>query len=233
MTPETLATKQARFRRMASTQVLALRGVLFLGGLLGLATAVGLSSRAIQDVPGAPYTGTAFMTPLEPIHQRLDSRRGDAELGLLQEDRASEIVRLSTQHAIPPTLATVIFDAARSEGVDPGLAFRLVRVESNFNPNARSSADAIGLVQVQLATARHYEPRITEAQLFEPVRNLRIGLRYLRDLNVRYGDDMRLALMAYNVGPTRLSEILEGGRNPTGRYATTVLGGQSFRQKSD
>jgi hypothetical protein len=44
---------------------------------------------------------------------------------------------------------------------------------------------------------------------------------------------MRLALMAYNVGPARLNEILEGGRTPTGRYATSVLGGYSFKVRSD
>lgn len=204
-----------------------------MAGLVVLSAGIGALTRAIPDIPGAPYTGTATFSALDPIRERLDSRRGDVELDFLEEDRASGILDLSKRFGVPADLAAVIFDAALAEGMDPELAFRLVKVESNFNPRARSSADAIGLAQVQLPTARAYQPRITEAQLFEPARNLRIGFRYLRDLSDRYGDDMRLALLAYNVGPARLTEILEGGKNPTGRYAATVLGGYSFRAKTD
>ena len=110
-------------------------------------------------------------------------------------------------------------------GLDPELAFRLVKVESNFNPKARSIADAFGLTQVQLATARHYEARITEKDLYQPQKNLRIGFRFLRDLHDRYGNNMRLALQAYNVGPGRLQEILDGGRKPAETYASSVLEG--------
>jgi len=233
MTSGIVNVQRSEFGRVASTQRVALRGLLLLGCLAGLSAGVGMVTRGIPDAPGAPYTGTATLSPLEPIRQRLDAERGTTELALLEEDRESAITILSTQFDVAEQLATVIFDAALSAGIDPELAFRLVRAESNFNPKARSSADAIGLAQVQLPTARHYESRITEAQLFEPVRNLRIGLRYLRDLNDRYGDDMRLALLAYNVGPTKLAEILEGGRNPTGRYAATVLAGYSFRARTD
>lgn len=225
--------RRTEFGRVAITQRLVRRGILALGALAAVSAGVGAMARSIPDVPGAPYTGTATISALEPIRQRLDSRRGDRELVLLEEDRASGILDLSTRFTVPSPLATIIFDAALSEGLDPELAFRLVRVESNFNPRARSSAHAIGLAQVQLPTARHYESRITETQLFEPRRNLRIGFRYLRDLSERYGDDMRLALLAYNVGPARLDEILEGGQTLTGRYATSVLGGYPFRVKTD
>jgi hypothetical protein len=228
-----VTARRTQFGRLATTQRLVLRGLLALGALAGLSAGIGALSGAIPDVPGAPYTGTASISALEPIRQRLDSRRGDAELGLLEEDRTAGILDVSTRFKVPVPLATIIFDAALSEGLDPELAFRLVRVESNFNPRARSVADAFGLAQVQLATARHYEPRITEAQLYEPRRNLRIGFRYLYDLSTRYGDDMRLALLAYNVGPARLDEILEDGRTLTGRYAASVMGGYFFRAKTD
>lgn len=233
LTSGLVTARRTEFGRQASTQRLVLRGVLALGALAAISAGIGAMSGAIRDIPGSPYTGTATFSPLEPIRERFDSRRGDSELVLLQADRAAGILDVSTRFGVPSPLATIIFDAALSEGLDPELAFRLVRVESNFNPRARSSANAFGLAQVQLPTARHYEPRITEAELFEPRRNLRIGFRYLHDLSTRYGDDMRLALLAYNVGPARLDEILEGGRTLTGRYAASVLGGYSFKAKTD
>jgi len=219
--------------RVASPQRLIFRGAVFLAVLTAVTAGAGRISRAIDDVPGAPYTGRATFSPLDQLQQRLDSRRGDTELGVLAGDRAKAIAQLGARYGVGPELASVIFDAAVAEGLDPELAFRLVKVESNFNPRARSTAAALGLAQVQLPTARYYEPRITEAGLFEPARNLRIGFRYLRDLTDRYGGDLRLALLAYNVGPGRLNEILEGGTNPTGKYAATVLGGFSYRTKTD
>ena len=92
-------------------------------------------------------------------------------------------------------------------------------------------AKAYGLAQVQLATARVYEPGITVEQLLEPERNLRIGFQYLRGLYHRYGRDMRLALLAYNVGPSRLQEILDGGRSPRDAYASSVLEGYGIKPK--
>jgi soluble lytic murein transglycosylase-like protein len=85
---------------------------------------------------------------------------------------------------------------------------------------------------VQLGTAVHYDSKITEKDLYDPRKNLRIGFRYLRDLHDRYGN-MRLALLAYNVGPSRLKEILDGGKKPTGAYATTVLNGYRTGARSD
>src|SRR6185503_2745536 len=99
LTPELLAAKQAQFGRVASTQRIVLRGIVFIGAIVGLAAGVGSISRAISDVPGALYTGTAFVSPLEPIRQRLDSRRGDREIFSLQADRASEIARLAGQYS--------------------------------------------------------------------------------------------------------------------------------------
>jgi soluble lytic murein transglycosylase-like protein len=159
--------------------------------------------------------------------------QGETEIRSLQLDRANAILEFSSRFRIPADLATVIHDEAVRAGLDPDLAFRLVRVESNFNPNARSVAQALGLAQVQLATARHYDRRITEKDLFDPQHNLRIGFRYLRDLNDRYGNNMRLALLAYNVGPSRLQEILDGGRNPVGTYASAVLKGYPMGPRVD
>jgi soluble lytic murein transglycosylase-like protein len=178
-----------------------------------------------DTLEAAPYTGTARVGDVIDLRQSLAVAEGESEIRALQLDRVNAILAFSSKFRIPADLATVIHDEAIRAGLDPDLAFRLVKVESNFTPHARSIADAFGLAQVQVATARHYDRLITEKDLYDPQRNLRIGFRYLRDLNDRYGNNMRLALLAYNVGPSRLQEILDGGRNPVGTYASAVLKG--------
>jgi soluble lytic murein transglycosylase-like protein len=122
-------------------------------------------------------------------------------------------------------MATLIHDIALREGIDPDLAYRLVKIESAFNPRAVSSAGAIGLAQVMPATARFYDRSITTARLMDPETNLRIGFRYLRYLLDRFDWDLRLALLAYNRGPGRVGQLLARGEDPGNGYATSITRG--------
>ena len=122
-------------------------------------------------------------------------------------------------------MATAVYDVALSEGIDPGLAFRLVKVESGFNARATSHVGAVGLTQVLPSTARLYEPGLTTQQLYDRDTNLRIGFRYLRDLLDRYPTNMSLALLAYNRGPAKVEQLLGAGRNPANGYEAEVMKG--------
>ena len=122
-------------------------------------------------------------------------------------------------------MATAVYDVALSEGIDPGLAFRLVKVESGFNPRAISHVGAVGLTQVLPSTARLYEPGLTTQQLYDRDTNLRIGFRYLRDLLDRYPSNMSLALLAYNRGPAKVEQLLGAGRDPANGYEAEVMKG--------
>src|SRR3989454_8132498 len=96
------------------------------------------------------------------------------------------IMNSPSRSGFPADLAAATYDIALAEGVDPVLAFRLVRVESGFNPRAKSREGALGLTQVLPSTARLYEPGLTTSQLYERDTNLRLGFRYLHDLLERY-----------------------------------------------
>jgi len=85
-------------------------------------------------------------------------------------------------------------------------------------------SDAIGLAQVQLNTARFYKRGVVLDDLYDPATNLMIGFRYLRDLLGTY-HDLRLALLAYNRGPTKVNQLLGDGREPGNGYATKMLQG--------
>jgi soluble lytic murein transglycosylase-like protein len=170
------------------------------------------------------YTGTASASG-ERLYWHLDPVTGETELARLELHRTQALAAFGTQYRLPPDLTELIYDIAVQEGIDPDLAFRLVRVESGFNPRALSSVGAIGLAQVMVATARFYERGITAEGLYAPATNLRIGFRYLYDLLETYDGDLELALLAYNRGPGRVNELLGAGRDPRNGYSDKLTNG--------
>jgi soluble lytic murein transglycosylase-like protein len=86
--------------------------------------------------------------------------------------------------------------AAQRHNVDPNLVRALIKVESNFNPNAVSSKGAMGLMQLMPQTAR--ELHLTNP--FDPEQNVDAGVRHLKNLMESFGGDVRLSLAAYNAG---------------------------------
>ncbi|HET8657076.1 MAG TPA: lytic transglycosylase domain-containing protein [Longimicrobiaceae bacterium] len=128
-------------------------------------------------------------------------------------------------YPVTTTLARSIDEAAQANGIDPEVAFGLVRTESSFKNSATSNVGAIGLTQLMPATARWLEPGTTRNDLRDPETNLNLGFRYLRQLIDRYDGDTRLALLAYNRGPGTVDRVLKRGGNPDNGYADMVLNG--------
>jgi soluble lytic murein transglycosylase-like protein len=109
--------------------------------------------------------------------------------------------------------------------VDPELGFRLVRLESEFNPRAVSPAGALGLTQLMPTTAARFERGLTRDRIMDEGTNLKIGFRYLRLLLDMYDGDVRLALLAYNRGEYAVSRDLQEGRDPGNGYDRIVARG--------
>jgi soluble lytic murein transglycosylase-like protein len=140
------------------------------------------------------------------------------------EARDREVAAYARRYGIAMELADAIERAARAEGLQTELAFRLVRVESAFEPDAESWAGALGLTQVMPATAEFLQPGITRRQLLDRDTNLRLGFRYLKELIAVYDGDAEEALTAYNRGPGTVARIRKKGGDPANGYADLVLG---------
>ncbi|MEO0651388.1 MAG: transglycosylase SLT domain-containing protein [Planctomycetota bacterium] len=112
-------------------------------------------------------------------------------------------------------LAREVRAAADEAGLDPYLLAGLVYSESSGRVDAVSSAEALGLCQLQLPTARDQARRMglpepTHDQLLEdPALNLRLGASYLAWIRERQEGSNERALMAYNTGPSRFARWLE------------------------
>ncbi len=95
-------------------------------------------------------------------------------------------------------------------GLDPYLIASLIRQESEFNPNAVSKKDAVGLMQllprVGRTVAREEKLRhFSAAELFTPGTNLQIGTRYFKSMIDKFGS-VEYALAAYNAGTDRVAD---------------------------
>ena len=152
------------------------------------------------------------------VMAQLDSARGELDLAHAQLDRANTIISYSSRYGIGAGLASTIVDVAQAEGIDPELAFRLVKLESDFNTHATSPVGAIGLTQVMPSTARFYDKSISAERLHDPTTNLRVGLHYLRGLVDEYHGNVKLALLVYNRGPAAVARSRSAGDNPSNGY---------------
>ena len=113
---------------------------------------------------------------------------------------------------LPREVLTVIFPLAYWDGIrkysaaqdlDPYLVAALVVQESTFVPDVRSSANAVGLMQLMASTGRQYARRLklpySSGLLTNPETNLRMGTTYFAD-KIREFGSFHLALASYNAG---------------------------------
>jgi len=201
---------------------------LFLAGSVVLSLgAITVHRAATANAEPAVTESRASMFSLgdsRKLRSELTSTQGELSLLRAQIERADKVIEYSTQYAIPAGLAGKVFDASLREGIDPELAFRLVRLESEFNARAVSKTGAIGLTQLMPSTAVQFDKTATRDKLMVADVNLKIGMHYLRTLLDMYKGDVRLALLAYNRGEDAVWRDVRAGVNPGNGYDRMVIG---------
>ena len=96
--------------------------------------------------------------------------------------------------------STIINKYAAAYGVPSSLAQAVVRVESNFRPNARGSAGEIGLMQIKPSTARMLGYNGSAKGLFHPETNIKYGMKYLAQAHKLGGRTVCGTILKYNAG---------------------------------
>ncbi|HEV8238049.1 MAG TPA: transglycosylase SLT domain-containing protein [Thermoanaerobaculia bacterium] len=180
-----------------------------------LLAAMGLYDETVQT------TGESY--PLQPFPSGLTRsvvyhRAGASRLSIQAAESLMEQVPDDyVPQLLPRELRELLFpryfydwiaDDAETYGADPRLLLAIMREESRFNPRAKSSAAARGLLQLLITTARQVAEglglvEVAPEDLYDPRLVIQLGAKYLGDLQRQFGGDPYAAAAAYNAGPAQ------------------------------
>ncbi len=125
-------------------------------------------------------------------------------------------------------IAKTIYEESIKYNFNPLLITAIIKIESNFEPKAISDSYAYGLCQVRRFIAPELAENIgikwdgAEKTLFDPIKNIKIGVYYLSILN-RDFNDLKTAIIAYNNGPYNIQERLTNNQELNHNYVNKVL----------
>ncbi|MES2965632.1 MAG: lytic transglycosylase domain-containing protein [Bdellovibrionota bacterium] len=111
-----------------------------------------------------------------------------------------------------PDLTRVLIHDARASRFDPVFILAIIQTESSFNPNAIGGAGEIGLMQIKPATAEWIANKegiewLGKDSLFDPMINIRIGIRYFAYLRSSFDHSANHYVSAYNMGPGNVRKL--------------------------
>jgi hypothetical protein len=190
--------------------------------LVGVALSLCSACSTLQQM-GTPVGGTSSLGGSH-VRGGAMAHYGDTSrdhVDQILEERAPQLGDETRQRVID-----ALFTAKEEHGFDPLMLLAVMQVESGFNPSARSSQGALGLMQVQPFSGKLMAKDLGirwqgPSTLLDPEKNVRIGIAYLAYMYETF-KDLELSLAAYNVGPGRLQEILASGSQPAGIYSGKV-----------
>ena len=193
---------------------LFIRPLLLPGLLLSIGCLACAPSAAFEAYKYVDGNGTVHFTdrPTHDGYQLIQLKRKKALMSRINfRDKEANRKRFSGK----------IAEVASRYQVPEALLHAVITIESVYDPNAISRAGAVGLMQLMPATARRY--RVYDRR--NPTDNLTGGTRYLKDLLIRFDNDIELALAGYNAGENAVEKY--GNQIPpydeTQEYVRKVL----------
>ncbi len=174
------------------------------------------AKRAWGDSPALQAT-VAWLRHNRAMEENADDRFADLRGAITVMRRAYPQFLAAGGEQLPPDVLRIIFPIdyypiikkySDAHGLDPWLMTALVAQESTFTADVRSSANAVGLMQLIPSTARRYASKLgirySSRILTQPETNVRLGMRYFKDLVERFGG-AHYALASYNAGEHRIA----------------------------
>lgn len=125
-------------------------------------------------------------------------------------------------------ISKTIYEEAVKYNFNPLLITAIIKIESNYDPKAVSDSYAYGLCQVRRFIAPELAENIgikwegAEKTLFDPNKNIKIGVFYLSMLNRNF-NDLKTAIIAYNRGPYAVQELITNNQELPDNYVNKVL----------
>lgn len=142
----------------------------------------------VSEIVGGVATGVE--SAVGQVVPALSPDEAEAQIALLSEQAKEDF--FSTE--VP--FGDLIYREALKNDVDPELVAAVVHQESRFKPTAKSPVGAMGLMQLMPRTGKW----MGASNLYDPAQNVKAGVKYLKYLQGRFGDDQTLILAAYNGG---------------------------------
>jgi soluble lytic murein transglycosylase-like protein len=170
---------------------------------------------AWPDMDKSVFDSQFQMVIYNLIYQLLE-RYLEPSAGTPAENAQAETKDTSTKSSVNGKFADLIDQASEKYKVDADLIQAVIKAESGFNPKAKSSAGAMGLMQLMPFTA----DSLGVGDPYDPKENIFGGTKLLHRLLDRYNNNVSLALAAYNAGPGAVDKY--GGIPPYQQTQTYV-----------
>lgn len=192
---------------------------LLTGMMLGLmcsgATGAGANSMYGSGENGST-SNSGFNVMLSSLLNAVNERNQQVKQGLIQngqaslEETISDVVFRPSDNIIDNNISNLpegerineaIKKASAKYGVNESLIRAIIKVESNYDPKAVSSAGAMGLMQLMPSNVKEYNVK----DPFNIEENIDAGTRHIKDYLRMYSNDLNMALAAYNFGPGNMA----------------------------
>jgi soluble lytic murein transglycosylase len=154
-------------------------------------------------------------------------------MDLSRQESIKEILTVLDKHptglanAMKEELAEIIYEESTRYNHDPKFIMAVIYTESEFYNWAVSSRGAKGLMQIMPEVGEYLSQEMGiewsgDRTLFNPALNIRMGIYYLSRLILDF-DDVRLALTAYNYGPTRVRGFIDNKQDIPANYYRKIF----------